>query len=330
MTPSATYFDGRTARSVQGTLHLSGGSLRFQSAQLNLQIDPSTISVVAPVGSGTWRLELVNGAYIQFSDENIGSEIARTKGHSRIVDRMEASWQWAILALAVAVLGTWALLVYGVPVGARHIAFSIPPEIDARIGAESGDILDRVFFEPTELSPEEQARVRALFSDITDDDVEFARYKLHFRESASIGANAFAVPGGIVVITDDMVELAISDAELIAVLAHEVGHLANRHGMRLVLQNSASALIIAGLTGDLASLTALSATVPTVLMQAKYSREFEQEADEFAFAYLRTKGLDENALSGLLQRLETAKDGDPDIPGWLSSHPPSKDRRPDD
>ena len=82
-------------------------------------------------------------------------------------------------------------------------------------------------------------------------------------------------------------------------LAHEVGHLYNRHSLRIVLQNSAVAVIIAAVTGDLTSITALSATVPTVLMQAKYSRDFEREADAFAFSYLKSVDIDPNVLQQL-------------------------------
>ena len=93
------------------------------------------------------------------------------------------------------------------------------------------------------------------------------------------------------------------------------------------MQDSASALIIAGLTGDLTNVTALSATLPTVLMQAKYSRDFEQEADEFAFDYLESSGIRTDVLQELLLRLDDTTSGDGDgIRGWLSSHPQSKDR----
>jgi predicted Zn-dependent protease len=169
-------------------------------------------------------------------------------------------------------------------------------------------------------------RVGKLFADIQDGDEQYQSYRLEFRAS-EIGANAFAVPGGIVVITDDMVDIAQSDDEISAVLAHEVGHLIGRHSLRILLQDSASALIIAGLTGDLTSVTALSATVPTVLMQTKHSRDFEREADEFAFDYLESSGIRTDVLRELLLRLEDTSPGDGNsFPGWLSTHPQSKDR----
>ena len=62
-------------------------------------------------------------------------------------------------------------------------------------------------------------------------------------------------------------------------------------------------------------------------MQTKYSRDFEREADEFAFDFLESSGIRKDVLRELLLRLEdtSPEDGD-SIPGWLSTHPQSKDR----
>ena len=128
--------------------------------------------------------------------------------------------------------------------------------------------------------------------------------------------------------TDGMVHIAESDDELMAVLAHEVGHLSERHGLRTILQNSSSAVLIAGLTGDLTNITALSATVPTFLMQAKYSRDFEREADDFAFDYLESQGIETDVLSALLLRIESEFGDNGELPDatWMSTHPRSEDR----
>ena len=153
------------------------------------------------------------------------------------------------------------------------------------------ELLDQLMFEPSKLPEERQQHIQQLFADIQSMDVEYANFTLEFRAAEKIGANAFAIPGGLIVMTDEMTELASNDDEIIAVLAHEVGHLVQRHSLRIILQNSVSAVFIAALTGDLTNVTALSATIPTVLMQAKYSRDFEQEADEFSFNYLERKGI---------------------------------------
>jgi predicted Zn-dependent protease len=325
----AKYFDGRSAASRSGTLTFDGRNLHFSSREGNLSADLEEANLVEPVGKGNWVVEMPGGGRIEWRDQAFGRELASQLGRSGLVSKLEASWQWAVLALVIAVVGSWALLTYGVPVMAKQVAFSMPPDLDEKLGEESIGVLDRLLFEESELPDTTKAEVEKLFVEITAEDPAYSNYELVFRKSEKIGANAFAVPGGLVVITDEMVELTESDTELISVLAHEVGHLAQRHSLRIILQDSASAVIIAGLTGDLSNVTALSATVPTVLMQAKYSRDFEREADEFAFQYLDDHGLDTDALSRLLQRVDG--DDETDTPStWFSSHPASVERVPEE
>src|SRR5438094_7952747 len=100
---------------------------------------------------------------------------------------------------------------------------------------------------------------------------ETTPYSLEFRQSF-IGANAFALPSGIIVVTDDLVRLSRSDDEVLGVLAHELGHVKHRHTMRRLLEGSATALIIAGGTGDLASTTSPAAAAPAARLQTTYPR----------------------------------------------------------
>ena len=213
-----------------------------------------------------------------------------------------------------------------IPAFATSVAFALPDNVSSALSDEGLGVMDDVLFDQSELPAETIVRVTGLFRDIQVTNPEFLPYRLEFRASR-IGPNAFAVPGGIVVMTDELVDLAESDAEIMAVLAHEVGHLNGRHSLRILLQNSVSAMLIAGLTGDISNITALSAAIPAVLMQAKYSRDFEREADDFAFEYLETRSISTDALSDLLLRLEQSESDDGGgIPGWLSSHPPSGER----
>ena len=326
MRTEAGYYDGLTAGSTTVTLSLVGHSLQFQAGDDAQSFHIADVRLISPVGRGAWVIELGGRASLQFRNDDFGNHLSNSLGEGSLVRRLESAWHWAALALVVAVAGTWVLLTFGVPIGARYVAFAIPADAFNSMGDDGLGLLDDLLFHRSELPEETRMRVAKLFADIQDSDEQYQSYRLEIRAS-EIGANAFAVPGGIVVITDDMVDIAQSDDEISAVLAHEVGHLIGRHSLRILLQDSASALIIAGLTGDLTSVTALSATVPTVLMQTKYSRDFEREADEFAFEYLESSGIRTDVLRELLLRLEDTSPGDGNsIPGWLSTHPQSKDR----
>ena len=150
-------------------------------------------------------------------------------------------------------------------------------------------------------------------------------YRLEFRHSNKIGANAFALPSGIVVVTDALVKLGQTDDEVVAVLAHEVGHLEHRHSLRMVMQDSAVALLIATVSGDPFSSSTLVAALPTLLVHARYSRKFEAEADDYAYDFLVAQGIPTQAFADMLVRLG-AKDETSAAEEFLSSHPGTQER----
>ena len=320
----AGYYDGQKAGATPVELELSGTLLMFDVDGVPQRIEIADARIVEPVGKGAWIVELGSGAQLNIDDQAFGEQLSRIGGASGFLRALEGAWHWALASIVVAVVAVWAILTFGVPQLARSVAFALPEHAEIVLRDEGLGVMDRVFFEHSELPESTRARIRVQFEELQGVSPEFANYRLEFRAS-KIGANAFAVPGGIVVLTDELVELADTDEQIVAVLAHEVGHLHGRHSMRILLQNSVSALFIAGLTGDISNITALAGAIPTVLMHAKYSRDFESEADDFAFRYLESQGISTNVLSELLLKLE-AEEGGSSVPGWLSSHPPSRQR----
>jgi Zn-dependent protease with chaperone function len=83
------------------------------------------------------------------------------------------------------------------------------------------------------------------------------------------------------VITDDLVKIAKSDDEIIAVLAHEIGHVRGRHALRQLLQAAGISALAVAVLGDVSSFSAILGAAPA-LLHAKHSRDFEREADTFA------------------------------------------------
>ena len=62
--------------------------------------------------------------------------------------------------------------------------------------------------------------------------------RIVFRKGGRLGPNAFALPGGTIIFTDEMIMLSEHDDELLAVLIHEIGHVVHRNGMRTIIQDS--------------------------------------------------------------------------------------------
>ncbi|NJL59857.1 MAG: M48 family metallopeptidase [Desulfobacteraceae bacterium] len=184
-------------------------------------------------------------------------------------------------------------------------------------------MLDKQFFEPSQLAAERAAQLQTIFEEIHREKSQKFKYRLEFRKSPHIGANAFALPSGQVLMTDEMVGIAVNDTELRGILAHEIAHVEHRHGIRSVVQNAGVFLVISILVGDITSITSLAATLPTLLVEAGYSRQFEKEADRAAGNYLIRKGLGTADYRNILVR---ATKDQQSVPSLISTHPHTEER----
>jgi Zn-dependent protease with chaperone function len=153
-----------------------------------------------------------------------------------------------------------------------------------------------------------------------------------------MGANAFALPSGDVVILDELILLDKNKNlyGVLGVLAHEKGHVVYRHALKGAIKTTVATAVIGYFTGDA---TFIASTLPTLLVTTKYSREFEHEADVYAKNELKKLNISSKPLAELFKRLEnytipskeknnTKKDDNfnIDIPEWVSTHPATEDR----
>jgi hypothetical protein len=337
MEASAGYYDGRISTRREVTLYLEGKTLRIVGPGMDASYPIGSLRVTAGVGAIRRSLRLAGGGMCEVADGAFLAEIERRQGKGRLATLLHR-WERSIPLAAAAVVLTVAVVVlfmrFGVPALARHAAFLLPVSAEASLGRESLDTLDRFLFKPSRVGAERQRGLQALFRGMTASMPGGDGFRLVFRASPPLGANALALPSGIVVMTDAMVALAKNDEELAAVLAHELGHVRERHLLRHVLQNSVATLLMATITGDIVSVTSLSATLPTALIDAKFSRDFEREADDAACAYLRQRGIAVSHYVAILSRLQTELEkktkesgkGDDTFRNYLSSHPATEER----
>jgi Zn-dependent protease with chaperone function len=190
--------------------------------------------------------------------------------------------------------------------------------------------MDKALFKPSQLDEAIQARLSRHLQPVLDDHPALG-LKVIFRQGGSLGPNAFALPAGTVIFTDEMVALAQDDDELVAVLAHEIGHVAHRHAMRTLIQDSMLAFGVMALTGDVAGTSEVFIGLPVFLTEMYYSREFEFEADGYALAYMRKKGIKTAHFANLMHRLEQKVSGgkaaqESKITSYLSTHPRMQER----
>lgn len=324
----AQYYDGRSAERREVTLESDARTwVRVRGVDLRRDWPLSAVHASARIGNTPRTLRFPDGSLCETDDNDavdrmLGAQLA---AGSRLLHRWESSLGTVLAALALTIAAGWAGVVWGIPALARQVAFAMPESTESHIGRDALAALDRVVLRPSALPAARQAALQALFAGMTADLEGAGAYRLVCRSGGRLGPNALALPSGIVVLTDELVALAHDDREIEAVLAHELGHLRGRHALRHLLENSATALLAAAVLGDVTSLTSLVAAAPMVLVQAKYSRQFEGEADDFALAWLQRHGIAPQTFAAILERMQAAHPG-PDAPGFLSSHPATRER----
>jgi predicted Zn-dependent protease len=234
-------------------------------------------------------------------------------------------WPAAVaIALAVLVAALAGAYVKGVPAAARWVAFALGPRLEARMGQELLSVLDQHYFRSSRLDPRRRQRIAARFARGAAATAPGVRYRLEFRAGRAHAVNAVALPGGIIVLLDGLVDFAVEEDAVLGVLGHELGHVVHKHTARQIFQSVGVGAAGGLLWGDFAG---SAASAPVALGMLRYSREFEREADDFAVAFVRNQKLSASAVSSFFRRVRQREMSRGDsFPGFLSTHPSTDER----
>jgi predicted Zn-dependent protease len=138
--------------------------------------------------------------------------------------------------------------------------------------------------------------------------------------------NAFAAPGGYVILFRGLVERAGRPEEVAGVLAHEIQHIEHRHATRALVRQASTGLLLAAITGDASGVFVYGVEAARTLGTLRYSRQAEEEADLEGLRLLEAAGIDP---SGMVTFFETLQRTDGDLAGtlgYLSTHPSTTER----
>jgi hypothetical protein len=329
---SAHYFDGRSARLHQVHIHAQDGAIML-GGDVNRSYPLEQARLAEPFEHAPAVLYFADGARCEVSDPAAGAELSAALGYRKtFVQRLQARRAETLTCLLLMMILIAVIAFWGVPAAAERIAAALPPEVDQTLGASSLATLEkRGLLEPTGFSEDRLARLQAIMRKVAPQD-EGLRLRLLVRRSPGIGRNALALPDGTILITDQMAWFVIkefkdddeaADAALAGILAHEIGHVRLRHSARALTRASLTAALSATLFGDF---SAVAAGAPALLLNLEYSRDMETEADDYALARMRERGIDTNPLAHIFDVLE-AESGDAG-PSWareagnyVSTHP---------
>ena len=252
---------------------------------------------------------------------------------------LETNLTLILFATLITIGASWLIVVYGIPKSAEAIAYQLPDFATEKLSS-SLTLLDETIFDPSELTELRIQEIRELTQPYLE---HYAGLKPQLKFRSGMQANAFALPGGDIILTDDFVNLAENNEELLAVLFHELGHLNYKHMTRRALQDSMITLLVVFITGDIDSFDLLTG-LPTLILDLSYSREFERESDNFALDQMHRFDIPLDHFATIMQRLDQydpEESGDTQLSladeqevseqessfsNFLSTHPSTTDR----
>ncbi|WP_316014728.1 M48 family metallopeptidase [Roseobacter sp. HKCCA0434] len=310
MAASARYFDGESPRSWIATAEIVGEELEISEAVtgrplarwplFELRGLPGGDAEHATLArsTGDERLDIVAPSLIKELRRRVRRFERPLPGPRRL--RRTALW------MAGAIAATAGILFVLVPMSADFLAPRVPVSAEAKLGDRVRGSLANFGTMLMGEAPEvciEPKGVRALdvLTERVQGDLDLP-YDLEVEVWKSEIANALALPGGRVLFLDALILDAEHPDEVAGVLAHEIGHVAARDGLRLTLRAAGSAGLISVVLGDFAG-GAGSVLVAQQLLNASYTREAEAAADQFAFDRLEAAAISSAPLGDFFRRL---------------------------
>jgi Zn-dependent protease with chaperone function len=334
----AVYYDGTAAIAHRVTLALEGDtivigergpddSLAADGAWRIVRRDPlGAVEITEAIGRTPRVLRFVGGASCEVADIDAFAALLASAGFA---DSRVAGWErnLRIVIGAVVMIAVLAVTAYwfGLPVLAKATAERLPESALDTMSKQIQPVLERTMFKPTQLSGQHHAALLNAFDALKVPTGTKARLQPAFYSSPAVGPNAMALPSGRIFVTDELVELMADDRLVMAVICHEAGHVNMRHGVRQIIQSTVMGALVTWYIGDV---SALGAAAPTALLQAKYSRDLEREADAYAADMLRLNGMPVSLLADALDKLQEGhgSKGDGGVLAYLSSHPTTPER----
>jgi len=321
-----------------GTLLLLADRLRYEGSSDPVDLPFNGLTVRS--GGASDRLIFFThleapGWSIYTSDRTV-LVVLRATGHAEIlgalrhIQRRRSRGLWitgmVLGGVAFALVALWSTR--GVLVEAA--ADRVPLSIDERIGAVAMSqitLTRKVIDDPQVVTPLREI-VRSLEGAI---DAPAPTFKLFVVEDETL--NAFALPGGNILVNTGLIRRAASADEIAGVLAHEIAHVTERHSIRNLIGSVGLFVVVQAMLGDVSGLVAIIADGGSTLLSTGFSRDFEREADEVGLGYLAEARIDPAGMVSFFRKMLQEEKTAIELPdaveqtlSFLSTHPTTEER----
>lgn len=246
-------------------------------------------------------------------------------------------WGWSLLGgVAALVVAVPLLVTLNMDLLSGWLAPSIPVAWEKQIGesAISEYRAGQRFYEDEALSAAMDDMMAPLLGEL-----DSQRYRdFHVYVSRDDAINAMALPGGYIIVNQGLLEKAGGSEEVLGVLAHEIAHVTEQHGIRNLINTVGVLVVIQALFGDVEGLAGTLVGAAPFLLRQSYSRDFEREADSEGLALLREANIDPRGMVAFFRRLHEKEQQrmealDEEQRAWaeqaqalLSTHPATDER----
>jgi Zn-dependent protease with chaperone function len=311
----ASYNDGRTARAHAVQLALEAETLVFQAdseqrwplAGIRSEVLEDRVRL-ALVDGGAARLTLSLDDWREVTRDALGHQRAVRRRHAVLVARLAGS------ALSVA-----ALVFVAIPAASGPLARHTPPHLERQIG-DNFEAQLALGFHPCGGDAGQEA-LGALGRRLGA--VAGAPFEIRVRAVHAPMLNAFALPGGAIIVTDQLIDFARSPDELSAVIAHETAHVRQRHVMQAVWRSFGFGVLLDAMVGGGSGAGQQLVLLAGSVTNLRYGREAEADADRIGQDLLAEQGLSSQGMATFFQRLAVTSEGKEarETRELLSDHP---------
>ena len=317
------YFDGKISTAHSATItpvsyqgRLDGFIISYVGHEKRHFI--KNCEYLPAIGSSPPVLMMADGARVEFT--NGVPEWLHLDKHAFFtkISHMETRWTWIGASVIIMCAFVFATFKFGIPMASHHIAQNLPADTMMAMG----DVAEEYVMEMTKPSTLPKARQDEIIALYTKLDGNPAA-KVIVREGGEIGANALAIPNNTIVITDELINLTDDDNQILAVLAHEQGHLVHRHSLEQAISRLGLSVLIVVITGDTSDMLL---TLPALLATSDYSQRAEMEADKFAIDELKRLNIPPVHLANFFKKMQEVHGDDHGHWSILSTHPETDKR----
>lgn len=329
MEHSAIYYDGKTSQPYDAQVSITGNTLtiNYENGQVIWAVSQIDYSAFTGKGKTMLKYGEFPHQYIEFPIES--SLFVALESY--LPKRREGFWAFAnelsnsgfkgvLIGLAIFISITVGFYFLLLPKIAEYVAMNIPIETEIEIGKQFYDS----FVGDMEVDKEKTK----LLNDFAK-KIDFqTKYPLKFTVVKSEQVNAFALPGGNVVIFDAILKKIKTPEELTALLSHEVTHVKERHSLKGLARNLAGNMVISVIVGDMNAIGNIMVSQANNIYELGFTREMEKQADLEGLGIMYHNKLDPQGMIHLMERLheEEKKYGVDKMPAYLNSHPMTKER----